>query len=134
MSASPDAAEARRWFRFAEEELVLARALVSDPRAPPRLACWHAQQAAEKALKAALVVRGVDLPRTHNLLALRALLTLELASRMDLTSLAELTQWAVESRYPGDWDEPSGGEARDSLLTAEAVVAAVREAGSPLGA
>ncbi|MBA4370581.1 MAG: HEPN domain-containing protein [Coriobacteriaceae bacterium] len=128
MSASPDAAEAGRWLRFAEEELALARALVSDPEAPARLACWHAQQAAEKALKAALVVRGTEFPRTHNLLALRALLTLELAARMDLVALAELTQWAVESRYPGDWDEPAAEEARASLLTAETVVAAVREA------
>ena len=36
--------------------------------------CWHSQQAAEKALKAALIVNGIESPRTHNLVVLRALL------------------------------------------------------------
>ena len=35
---------------------------------------FHAQQAAEKLLKAALVARAVDYPRTHNLGALIELL------------------------------------------------------------
>jgi HEPN domain-containing protein len=113
MSASPEAAaEARRWKSYALEELALARALASDKEAPARLACWHAQQAAEKALKAVLVVGSVAFPRTHNLLALRALLSAEVAGKLDIEELAELTQWAVESRYPGDWAEPDAANAQ----------------------
>ena len=45
----------------------------STPNAP-RHACWLSQQAAEKALKAALVLERVEFPFTHDLDALRNLL------------------------------------------------------------
>ena len=126
MSVSPDAvAEAQRWMRYAREELTLARALASDGDSPARLVCWHSQQAAEKALKAALIITGIGFPRTHNLVALRALLPLPLAQKMDIAELAELTQWGTESRYPGDWDEPSDGDAAEVLDVADGVVALV---------
>jgi HEPN domain-containing protein len=126
MSASPDAAaEAQRWMRYALEELTLAKALASDADSPARLVCWHSQQAAEKALKAALIIKGMGFPRTHNLVALRALLPLPVAQNMDIAELAELTQWGTESRYPGDWDEPSDGEAAEVLDVADGVVALV---------
>jgi len=63
MSASHEAAaEALLWKRYAREELALAKALASDTDAPARLACWHARQAAEKALKAALIIGGLLSP------------------------------------------------------------------------
>lgn len=126
MSASPDAiADAQRWMRYAEEDLALAGGLASGPETSARMACWHAQQGAEKALKAALIALGTAFPRTHNLLSLRALLPHELAVRMAVPALAELTQWAAESRYPGDWDEPTAEDARAAYLTATSVFAAV---------
>ena len=47
--------EARRWLRFAEEDLVAAEQTLADDGSVPRHACWLAQQAAEKAIKAALI-------------------------------------------------------------------------------
>jgi HEPN domain-containing protein len=75
--------------------------------------CFHAQQAAEKFLKAFLVSRGQLPPRTHDLVALLAdcaehdpsLASLETDSRT-------LTSYAVGSRYPGDLFEPSEAEGR----------------------
>ena len=126
MSVSPDAlAEAQRWMRYAREELALAGVLSSDADSPARLVCWHSQQAAEKALKAALIIKGTRFPRTHNLVALRALLPSALAEELDIAELAELTQWGTESRYPGDWDEPSDEEAAEVLHVADGVVARV---------
>jgi HEPN domain-containing protein len=128
MSASPEApAEAARWKRYAREELALAKALVSDADAPARLACWHSQQAAEKSLKAALIACGMEFPRTHNLVALRALLCDGVGAELDVAELAELTQWGTESRYPGEWAEPSADDARAALASASGVVAAVEE-------
>ena len=50
---SPEAVrEARRWLRYAREDLDTALALVGSETAPPRHAAWLAQQAAEKAIKA----------------------------------------------------------------------------------
>ncbi|MEW6400091.1 MAG: HEPN domain-containing protein [Bacillota bacterium] len=60
-------AEVRRWLTYAQEDLTAARRLAHDEDVAPRQACWLAQQAAEKALKAALCSAQVDFPRTHNL-------------------------------------------------------------------
>ena len=48
--------EALRWLRFSEEDLDVALRLITGPPSAPRHACWLSQQAAEKALKAALVL------------------------------------------------------------------------------
>ena len=134
MSASPEVvAEAQRWMRYSREELALAKAIASGADAPARLVCWHSQQAAEKALKAPLIISGIPFPRTHNLVALRAMLPSALAEKMDITLLAELTQWGVESRYPGDWDEPSVEVATAMFDAAEGVVAAVEGSGPLAG-
>ncbi len=126
MSVSPEVlAEAQRWMRYSREELALAKVIASDEHSPARLVCWHSQQAAEKALKAVLILGGIVFPRTHNLVALRALLPAAFSEGMDVTELAELTQWGTESRYPGDWDEPSAEEAAAMTDAAEDVVGVV---------
>jgi len=70
--------------------------------------CWHSQQASERALKADLVLEGIDFPFTHDLNALRNKLPDSWPVRADL---AELTGWAVQARYPGEWPEPSAADA-----------------------
>ena len=62
-----------RWLRYAEEDLITAETLLRQPHVPPRQACWHAQQSAEKALKAVLISLEIDFPRTHDLNILRNL-------------------------------------------------------------
>ena len=54
--------EALRWLRFSEEDLNIASRLMTGIPTAPRHACWLSQQAAEKALKAALVLDEVDSP------------------------------------------------------------------------
>jgi len=49
-----------------QDELVLER-LLADSDVDDDTLGFHAQQAAEKLLKALLCVRGVDYPRTHSL-------------------------------------------------------------------
>lgn len=91
--------EARRWLRFATEDLDVAQRLLAGDGTPPRHACALAQQAAEKALKAALVLEGIDFPFRHDLDALRNLLPDTWSVRCTHTDLAQLTEWAVEARY-----------------------------------
>ena len=117
----PDAAfEARRWLRFAEEDLETAEMVIKQ-RLPAREACWLAQQAAEKALKAALVYEQVDFPKTHDLDALRMLVPDGWTVRELDADLSMLSAWAVEGRYPGEW--PEATEADASRATANAQVA-----------
>ena len=64
----------RQWLRHADEDLRLARhGLTLRTRCPHRLVAYHAQQCAEKSLKAYLVFHKVDFPFTHNLARLREL-------------------------------------------------------------
>lgn len=102
-------AEALRWLRFAREDLLAADSLMAGGTFIPRHVCWLAQQVAEKALKAALVLEGVDFPFRHDLDALRDLLPEGWTVKQQHPDLAELTEWAVEARYPGDWPEPTMG-------------------------
>jgi len=90
-------------------------------------ACFGAQQAVEKCLKAYLIHRGVKVPFTHNLARL-----VELASRQDgafaeLVSVVEpLTPYAVELRYDeGFW--PTAEDAQRAGASAASVMAFVVE-------
>ena len=55
----------RRWLRYAGDDLRTAEVLL-EPGSVPRISCFHAQQAAEKSLKAIFVFLQVDsrLPTT----------------------------------------------------------------------
>ena len=93
--------------------------------------CFHAQQAAEKYLKAYLVFQGDIPPRTHDLGVL-----LRLARDFDdaLDSLRAdcefLTDYAVEARYP-DIVEPDEAAARGSLAASGRIKSAINECLSP---
>lgn len=64
--------------------------------------CFHAQQCAEKYLKARLEEAGQAIPRTHNLYALLTLiLSLEPGWRVLTAALNTLSNFAVAYRYPG---------------------------------
>jgi HEPN domain-containing protein len=65
-------------------------------------ACFHAQQCAEKYLKARLQEAGVIFARTHNLIALWSLaLAVEPGWGHLQPHVALLTSYAVDVRYPG---------------------------------
>jgi HEPN domain-containing protein len=95
--------EARRLLaKAAEDEYVLDR-LLDDAAAPEAMVGFHAQQAAEKMLKAALFLAGAVPPRTHNL---TQLLDLAEASGLELPEGTEMLRWltpyAVLYRYEGE--------------------------------
>ncbi|MYC81445.1 MAG: HEPN domain-containing protein [Acidobacteria bacterium] len=113
--------EARRWLRFATEDLEVAQRLLVADEVPSRHACSLAQQAAEKALKAALVFEGIDFPFRHDLDALRQLLPETWAVRSTHPDLAQLTEWSVEARYPGDWQEATVTDAERAVSQAGGV-------------
>lgn len=58
---------ARRWLRWAEEDLALAEHTAADDDLVARGACVWAHPAAEKALKALLILRDIDPPKLHDL-------------------------------------------------------------------
>ena len=125
--------EARRWLQFSAEDIDVAQRLLADRSSAPRHVCWLSQQAAEKALKAALVLEEIDFPYTYDLNALRNLLPDSWTLRADHADLAELTEWAVEARYPGEWPEATESDAIRAEAKAhvmrDSVVAEIRRRG-----
>jgi HEPN domain-containing protein len=68
LSPSPEHVEyAEMLFRRANGDLRACRVLADDAEIDDSAVGFHAQQAVEKALKVALVLAQVELPRTHDL-------------------------------------------------------------------
>ena len=60
---------------------------------------FHAQQAAEKLLKAWIAILGVEYPLTHNVEALLDILEQQGAAVQRFSTLEEFTPYAVRHRY-----------------------------------
>jgi HEPN domain-containing protein len=93
----------REWVRKAEADHVVARRSSRGKTPLHDLVCFHCQQCAEKYLKALLEELGLSVPKTHELgRILRSLRphhpTLDSVRR----GLDFLTQFAVDTRYPGE--------------------------------
>ena len=82
--------------------------------------CFDAQQAAEKSIKAVLVHRKIDFPKTHNIRALLELVdpTGSQISK-EIWQAINLTNYAVETRYPGPAEPVTRNEYREALALAE---------------
>jgi len=119
--------EALRWLRYAREDLDSARMMAAKEDVPARHVCWFAQQAAEKAIKAALVYLQIEFPRRHDLEVLRRLLPQDWQLRKESFDLEDLTEWSVEARYPGLWPEAGAPDATEALGKAEHVFAIMAE-------
>ena len=116
---APDSAA--EWRNRAHSDLRLARARIEGVYLEDL--CYHAQQAAEKALKALFISRGWRFPYVHDLA--------DLVTRLEAGGIGipatvrdavALTEFAVSGRYPA-LDEPvSEAEYQTALARADAVV------------
>jgi HEPN domain-containing protein len=66
----PEVNDPFAWVAHAEEDFTLARAALRRKQPLAFGACFHAQQCAEKYIKALLISKGADFPKTHDLLML----------------------------------------------------------------
>ena len=90
----------RRLQAIADEALRCARMCLRAEPPMVRLAAFHAQQAAEKELKAWLVALGVEEPQTiHDLLRLQDLATARGGTPLPREPLRFLTEFAIRPRY-----------------------------------
>ena len=92
------------WVEKAEGDFATAGREVRARKQPNYDAtCFHAQQAAEKYLKAYLQEHGTSIPRTHSLIELLELvLTFDPGTEPQRSNLIILDRYAVRYRYPGD--------------------------------
>lgn len=94
----------RQWIEYAEEDLRLAKyALKIKSSCPYKLIAYHAQQCAEKYLKAFLALKKVDFPYTHNIALLIELCSHHAYWTKQLQGAETLTPYAITARYPGKY-------------------------------
>ena len=116
---SPD-----EWLSHAASDLRLAHLAAGDEFVRREQVCFHAQQAAEKAIKAVLLAQGIEFPLTHDIEEL-----LEIAENggvglpEHIREAGMLTPYAVESRYPGYWFEITEADVKEAMEAAEHAVA-----------
>ncbi|MBM4147337.1 MAG: HEPN domain-containing protein [Nitrospira sp.] len=115
------------WIVKAENDLRNASfTLTMGDDCPTDTVCFHAQQCAEKYIKALLVYKGKPLSKTHNLSILIAQLPATTPLRLTAEEQEILTEYAVATRYPGDIEEITLAEARKAVRLARKVRKAVR--------
>ncbi len=111
---------AKAWLAKADNDFLNIDNNLASQRIPWDSVCFHAQQGAEKSLKAFLVLHGLVPPRTHDLVALLNDCAAVSPSLGTLQADCELLNvYAVATRYPDSGIEPTEE-------TAPAVVAAAR--------
>jgi HEPN domain-containing protein len=119
----------REWMSFAESDLKFAQyGLYVEAEQAYRIVAYHAQQCAEKSLKAYLVYQKVDFPYTHNILQLLNVCgeTAEWVS--ELQDAKNLTLYASTLRYPGQSIKVTKEEAIQAIEIAEHVCNVVKNA------
>jgi len=121
-------AEVRAWVSKAGKDLATAEyELQADPPFTDDIV-FHAQQAAEKSLKAFLSWHRIPFRKTHNLVELgEACCQIDQGLEPLLRRAAPLTEYAWKFRYPGDPEEAGRDEATSALTMAREVFDAVRK-------
>ncbi len=109
----------KEWLVYADEDLRLAQhGLTLVERCPYRLIAYHAQQCAEKHLKAYLVYQKIDFPYTHNISRLLELCPEQTNWPKTILEAEELTPYAITARYSGEDEEVTREEAEQAVRIA----------------
>jgi HEPN domain-containing protein len=120
-----DSREHEDWLHYAEDDFQGAlEMLASHPRIATRL--FH--ESSEKYLKAVLVYRKIEPPRTHNLRLLLSEVDASLSgTSLEVSAAALLTVASPIGRYPGELSEPSKEEAEALALASRTLRDFVRK-------
>jgi HEPN domain-containing protein len=117
----------KQWMIYGDEDLRLARhTLTLLSACPYRLIAYHAQQCAEKYLKAYLVYHRIDFPYTHNISRLLELCEENSRWPEKIYEAEELTPFAITARYPGEDEKVTKKEALRAMDIATKVRQTVR--------
>ena len=111
----------REWMNRARSNLVRAKNRV--PQAYLEDLCFDARQAAEKAIKAVMIARGIVFPYTHDLARLLTILESHTERIPDaIRRASQLTRFAAHTRYPSVEEPVSEQEYAEAIEIATNVV------------
>ena len=115
------------WLAKAEGDFITAGRELRARKSPNYDAvCFHAQQCAEKYLKAVLQENERNIPKIHNLIELM-LLCEEIDSSFEMlrADLVTMERFSVRTRYPGETAEK--GDAQSAYVSAETTRKFIRQ-------
>jgi HEPN domain-containing protein len=118
----------REWVCKAEADFKAASLLLKAGEDYLFQTAFHAQQSAEKYIKAFLVWQQIEFPKTHDIAKLLALAAQVVPDLPEILAEAKtLTPFGVDYRYPGDYPEVTTGDAEAALVLATRVRDQIRE-------
>lgn len=127
MTPNPElVSETKAWLSKAAHDIRMAELALQDDPPMTDQAVYHAQQAAEKAMKGLLTWHERIFRKTHNLVELGGACA-GLLPQLEplLRRAAGLSDYAWQYRYPGDMEEPDAEEAEDALNLAQETVTTI---------
>jgi len=114
---------ANEWLQRAKSNMARARAGRVSSAILYEDLCYDAQQAAEKGLKSLCILHEILFPRTHDIAYLMELLIRgSVLIPEDINKARILTGYAVETRYPGDYEPVNEEDYLNALALAEKVL------------
>ncbi|MEW6400698.1 MAG: HEPN domain-containing protein [Chloroflexota bacterium] len=108
------------WIEHAEDDFNNSRRLIRGSKPSSYGTCFHAQQCAEKYMKALLVFKNRAFPLTHDLSLINNLLVQAgIFTGISEDELETLSAYAVAARYPGAG--PTVEDAKEAIQIAKTI-------------
>ena len=108
--------KAAQWLNRARSSLQRSKIGAVDPYIFLEDLCYDAQQTAEKSIKAVFILYHIKFPKTHDIGYLLDILdTNNIFIPNDILEGRILTQYAIETRYPGDYEPITEDEYNEAL-------------------
>lgn len=115
--------KANEWLQRAKSNMARAKAGRVSPDILYEDLCYDAQQAVEKAFKSVCIIHEIVFPKTHDTAYLIELLEkggVEVPENLQDAKM--LTGYAVETRYPGDYEPVDEEDLRKAIEIAKEVL------------
>jgi len=114
---------ANEWLQRAKSNMARAKAGRVSGEILYEDLCYGAQQAAEKALKSLCILHEILFPKTHDIAYLMDLLVKgSVPIPEDVYKARILTGYAVETRYPGEYEPVNEDDYLNAIALAEKVL------------
>lgn len=120
--------KANGWLQRAKSNMARAKAGRVSPDILYEDLCYDAQQAVEKAFKSVCIIHEIVFPKTHDIAYLIELLEkggVEVPENLQNAKI--LTGYAVETRYPGDYEPVDEEDLRKAIEIAKEVLKWVKK-------
>jgi HEPN domain-containing protein len=116
----------KSWFDRAKSSLAISKNKF-DERIFYEDLCFQAQQAVEKALKGLLIFHNVEPEKTHNLVSLIKERSRYISVPKEISETVILNDYAVQTRYPGDYTSVGEEEYNNAVKIAEECINWIEE-------